>query len=432
MAILNLDLLNNNNFVINADNADETNVVNISGLGNSTLTVDGVEATINSVAGVSAGANATFAAENGGTLNVDQGLLAVNALSSTTYKVGDNSNVNVDASGINLGALDSLLNANHSVEFSGENHTGTFFYDPPTISVGSGLAPITFNTTGMEATDQFIVDGKTLSLDTTFLGGAASAYRNGVLHLETGGLGVLTANVHVEVPMSQDQFDLFLANQGDYLSGGTFTFPGEIVCFARGTHLLTNRGEVAIEDLREGDMVITRDNGEQPIRWIGSTRVGAPNISIPDSLRPIRISAGSLGKNSPKQDLIVSPQHRVLVRSRIAQRMFGTTEVLVAAKQLLQVDGIDIATDLTEVEYFHMLFEQHEVVISNGAETESLYTGPEALKSVGRQAVQEIFILFPELRQRDYISEPARPLLSGRQGRKLAVRHVQNGQDLVM
>ncbi|WCR19887.1 Hint domain-containing protein [Paracoccus alcaliphilus] len=283
----------------------------------------------------------------------------------------------------------------------------------------------------MEATDQFIVDGKTLSLDTTFLGGPATAYRNGVLHLETGG-GVLTPKVHVEVPMSQNQFDLFLANQGDYLSGGTFTFPGEIVCFARGTRLLTNRGEVAVEDLREGDMVITRDNGEQPIRWIGSTRIGSPNISIPDNLRPIRISAGSLGKNSPKQDLIVSPQHRVLVRSRIAQRMFGTTEVLVAAKQLLQVDGIDIATDLTEVEYFHMLFEQHEVVISNGAETESLYTGPEALKSVGRQAVQEIFILFPELRQRDYISEPARPLLSGRQGRKLAVRHVQNGQDLVM
>ena len=431
MAILNLDLLNNNDVVINASNADETNVVNISGLGNSTLTVDGVEATINSVAGVSAGANATFAAENGGTLNVDQGLLAVNALTSTTYKVGDNSTVNVDASGIDLGALGTLLNADHNVEFSGENHTGTFFYDPPTVSLLSALNPITFNTTGMEATDQFIVDGKTLSLDTTILGGPATAYRNGVLHLETGG-GVLTPKVHVEVPMSQNQFDLFLANQGDYLSGGTFTFPGEIVCFARGTRLLTNRGEVAVEDLREGDMVITRDNGEQPIRWIGSTRIGSPNISIPDNLRPIRISAGSLGKNSPKQDLIVSPQHRVLVRSRIAQRMFGTTEVLVAAKQLLQVDGIDIATDLTEVEYFHMLFEQHEVVISNGAETESLYTGPEALKSVGRQAVQEIFILFPELRQRDYISEPARPLLSGRQGRKLAVRHVQNGQDLVM
>ena len=431
MAILNLDLLNNNDVVINSSNADETNIVNISGLGNSTLTVDGVEATINSVAGVSAGANATFAAENGGTLNVNQGLLAVNALSSTTYKVGDNSTVNVDASGIDLGALGTLLNANHSVEFAGENHTGTFFYDPPTVSLLSALNPITFNTTGMEATDQFIVDGKTLSLNTTPLGGPATAYRNGVLHLETGG-GLLTPKVHVTVPMSQEQFDLFLSNQNEYLNGGTFTFPGAIVCFARGTLILTTRGEVAVEELRENDMVITRDRGAQPLRWIGSVQIGTATVEIPLNLRPIRISAGSLGKNSPAQDLIVSPQHRILVRSRIAQRMFGTGEVLVAAKQLLQVDGIDIATDLAEVEYFHLLFDQHEVVISNGAETESLYTGPEALKSVGRQAVQEIFLLFPELRQRDYSPEPARPLLSGRQGRKLAVRHAQNSQSLVM
>lgn len=56
--------------------------------------------------------------------------------------------------------------------------------------------------------------------------------------------------------------------------------------------------------------------------------------------------------------------------------MFGTDEVLVAAKQLLQLDGIDIATDVERVDYYHILFDRHEVMILNGAETESLYTGP--------------------------------------------------------
>ncbi|SDE83846.1 Hint domain-containing protein [Paracoccus isoporae] len=111
--------------------------------------------------------------------------------------------------------------------------------------------------------------------------------------------------------------------------------------------------------------------------------------------------------------------------------MFGTNEVLVAAKQLCQVDGIDTAYDLDEVEYFHILFDRHEVVISNGAETESLYTGPQALKSVGEAALEEIFTIFPELKDHDYTPVPARTFASGRMGRKLAMRHKKNAKPLV-
>lgn len=207
-------------------------------------------------------------------------------------------------------------------------------------------------------------------------------------------------------------------------------FYAGIPCFARGTLIETARGPVAIEALVAGDMIVTRDNGLQPIRWIGSRGLTVAELAAAPDLRPIRIAAGALGGGLPLTDLVVSPQHRVLVRSNIAQKMFGTREVLVAAKQLCQIDGIDIATDMATVEYFHMLFDQHEVVISNGAETESLYTGPEALKSVGRAARDEIFAIFPELR--DAVDAPvaARPLVSGRMGRKLAVRHVQNHKPL--
>lgn len=203
------------------------------------------------------------------------------------------------------------------------------------------------------------------------------------------------------------------------------------LCFAAGTMLATPHGEVAIEDLREGDLVLTRDHGAQPIRWIGKTVIGAARLAVSPQLRPIRIKAGALGDNSPASDLVVSPQHRVLVRSKIAQRMFGTSEILVAARQLLQLDGIDIAGDLAGVEYFHMLFDRHEVVVSNGAETESLFTGPQALKALGRAARDEIFAIFPELRDAGAVIEAARPMVSGRKGRKLALRHAQAGRALV-
>ena len=203
-----------------------------------------------------------------------------------------------------------------------------------------------------------------------------------------------------------------------------------VPCFLRGTMIETPQGPVAIEDLRVGAEVLTRDHGPQVLRWIGSVRLHPGLLAAVPQLRPIRIAAGALGKGVPSADLTVSPQHRVLVRSAIAQRMFGAPEVLVAAKQLVLLPGIDIAPDAGEVEYFHMLFDRHEIVISNGAETESLHTGPEALKSVGAAAAAEIFALFPELRE-DGARVPARVLTSGRRGRKLAMRHLQHGRPLL-
>lgn len=202
-------------------------------------------------------------------------------------------------------------------------------------------------------------------------------------------------------------------------------------CFAGGTLIQTDQGPVAIETLQAGDRVLTRDHGYQPIRWIGSSTLDRVDFTRNEKIIPIRIRRHALGANMPSADLLVSPQHRVLVRSRIAQKMFGTEEVLIAAKQLCQLEGIDIARDMMRVDYFHMLFDRHEIVVSNGAETESLYTGPEALKSVGPEALAEIFELFPELRERDYAPTGARVLASGRMGRRLVHRHAQNNKVLV-
>ncbi|TWI38107.1 Hint domain-containing protein [Paracoccus sulfuroxidans] len=231
--------------------------------------------------------------------------------------------------------------------------------------------------------------------------------------------------VSVNFPTSKDCYNLCT----DRVFTDRTCFP----CFARGTLIETEQGLVPVEELAAGMKVMTRDRGLQTLRWTGSRQLSSANLATMPEMHPIRVRAGALGKGLPRRDLIVSPQHRILIRSNIAQKMFGTNEVLVAAKQLLQIEGIDIARDLETVEYFHFLFDQHEIVLSEGAETESLYTGPEALKTVGYAARTEIFTLFPELRDADPANKPdgARFLVSGRMGRKLAVRHIQNRKQLV-
>lgn len=217
---------------------------------------------------------------------------------------------------------------------------------------------------------------------------------------------------------------------GPSVAYGSITPPPPI-CFTAGSLILTIDGPIAVEELAEGDLVMTKDHGAQAIRWIGSRKLNSLELGQAPHLLPIRIQAGALGGGTPETDLLVSPQHRMLVRSKIAQRMFDEDEVLVAAKQLLAVDGVDVATDATGVEYFHVMFDQHEIIFANGAETESLYTGPQALKSLPAESVEEIFSIFPELADVDYKATPARPLASGRKGRKLAMRHQSNRKPLV-
>lgn len=202
-------------------------------------------------------------------------------------------------------------------------------------------------------------------------------------------------------------------------------------CFCTGVQITTERGLVAIEDLAVGDKVLTVDNGYRPIRWIGNLQLDSIDLALNPKLRPVRITAGALGKGMPEQNLMVSPQHRVLIRSKIALRMFNTSEVLIPAIKLCEMDGIEQVTDLTEVGYWHMLFDGHEIVYSNGAATESLFTGPEALKTISTESREEIIALFPEIAAPSYAAKPARFISKkGRCMKQLVARHVKNNKEL--
>jgi len=191
-----------------------------------------------------------------------------------------------------------------------------------------------------------------------------------------GDAGNPTTPVTVRYPAGWTQSGPFIFT--DDSPPQTITFLGnwidsrlEVMCLVRGTLIDTPDGTRPIEELAAGDLALTRDNGARPIRWIGRRRLEARVLSQVPRLRPVRIRAGALGPGIPSRDLCVSPQHRILVRSSIARRMFGCDEVLVAARQLLALDGIEVDESAGPVEYFHLLFDRHEIIFSNGAETES-------------------------------------------------------------
>ena len=224
--------------------------------------------------------------------------------------------------------------------------------------------------------------------------------------------------------------DLTLENGGSPVTGVDLNFDTtNVVCFTRGTLIRTAQGDVPVETLKPGALVATRDAGNQSLRWIGYRRLDAKTLQGGTNLRPIRIAAGALGSGLPLRDLLVSPQHRLLVRSAIAERMFGTNEVLVAAKHLLRLNGVDVAEELDEIEYWHFMFEDHQVVFAEGAEAESLYAGKEALLSIAPAALREIHALFPDIAQGS-APNPVRLLIKGRQGRRLAERHQRNQRAL--
>ena len=202
---------------------------------------------------------------------------------------------------------------------------------------------------------------------------------------------------------SRREEDFDFNNDGDFddpLEMGNGLFAPQIsalICFTPGTVIATARGEVLVEDLSEGDKVFTRDNGLQPIRWVGARSVTRQELARQPQLQPILIRAGALGSGLPLTDLIVSPNHRVLITSATAQMYFEENEVLVAAKHLVGRPGVArLATQGTT--YVHFMCDAHEVVLSNGAWTESFQPGSYTLDAMEDAARQEILDLFPELR----------------------------------
>jgi hypothetical protein len=176
--------------------------------------------------------------------------------------------------------------------------------------------------------------------------------------------------------------------EGNRYNGDLTPGDARLICFTRGTLIKTDQGERPIEDLAAGDMVLTMDHEYQPIRWIGSSKRAATG-----DLAPILIRKSALGND---RDLRVSPQHRMLLQGWQAEMLFGEVEVLATAKSLLNDHSI-IRDEGGEVEYFHMLFDTHEIIYAEGCLSESFHPGKKGWKALDQATRDEILTLFPQL-----------------------------------
>ncbi len=194
-----------------------------------------------------------------------------------------------------------------------------------------------------------------------------------------------------------------------------------VTCFLAGTLIETRAGPRPVEALCPGVALRSLDHGLVPLQAVSERRL-APGPTT----NPVRFRPGALGRGRPQRDLWLSPQHRVLVRSRIAGRLFGTGEVLVPAVKLVGLPGITRCHQpRRELRYLHLLCAGHEIVSAEGAWCETLFLGVLSRADLGRM---------PGLTRRLLSGAEmaaARPLAPLRGAQDLAARHARNAQPLL-
>lgn len=162
----------------------------------------------------------------------------------------------------------------------------------------------------------------------------------------------------------------------------------DMACFTAGTRIETAEALIAVEDLREGMMIETMDNGLQPLRRVLRKRVAGTG-----ALTPVVIEAGVFGN---VRALRLSPHHRMVVSGWRAELMTGEAEVLAAAGDL--VDGLRVRREeAAEVEYFHLLFDRHEIIFAEGAATESYHPAGGQAADLPDALRQEFVAIFREM-----------------------------------
>ena len=311
-----------------------------------------------------------------------------------------------------------------------DNEIGSFEGDAPhwtedtylgNGNTGNTVAEMDGHTGGTTVLEQTFTVGGPLSTSLTFDAALRSGASSGVDGytveiLDSSGAVIATQTITPTAnSFSGHSLDVSFPSAGDYTvrftelgndnsKGALLDNVSIIACFLRGTHIETADGPQLIEALQVGDKVRTKDHGLQTIRWIGSSTTTARG-----DMAPILIRKGALGNT---RDLMVSPNHRMLLDSWQAEMLFGQAEVLAPAKALVNDHSI-LRVEGGEAQYFHMMFDQHEIVFSEGVPSESFYPAQNTLDAFETATRDEILVLFPELTQSAACyGPPARPALN--------------------
>lgn len=224
--------------------------------------------------------------------------------------------------------------------------------------------------------DRTLVDGKTLDqLDVSDLrtqGGDPVKWRDVTVSDDGNGNAVLT--------FPEGETIVLEGVSPEQASGKQNMARMGVPCYAPGTSIDTPDGPRPVEQLCVGDLVTTVDHGPQAIRWVRSVSYALHNV-IADA-RPVLIKAGALGRNLPVQDLIVSPQHRILIGGFGQLQQVFPSQGFAPAKSLTVLPGIRHMNGKKEITWVHFACDRHEVVIANGCLSESLLLGPMVLDAL--------------------------------------------------
>jgi hypothetical protein len=237
---------------------------------------------------------------------------------------------------------------------------------PETLAVGQALG-MDASITGFAASDLVVFSNLTFA-GTDKIG----SYAGGLLTIDNAS-DTTIATLTIAPPPS-GSFQLTD-------SGGNLAVV-DVVCFAAGTRILTDHGEVAVEALSAGDRVVTHDGATRPIVWIGQRRIDAASHPHPERVLPIRIRRGACAEQVPHNDLLVSPDHAICIDGQ-----------LIPARLL--VNGATIYQDASvrDIRYFHVELDRHDVIVSEGLPSESyLDTGNRAMFANAGMAL----VLHPE------------------------------------
>ena len=171
-----------------------------------------------------------------------------------------------------------------------------------------------------------------------------------------------------------------------------------MTCFVTGTKIKTNKGDVAVESLQPGDLVLTRDNGFQPVhRMCSADLSGRQQLDNPH-LRPVMVQVGAFGEGLPKRDTMMSPNLRLTVIEPGRSVLARDNEEFVPLKHLVDNKGVQ-QVDTTGVTYHHIGFSNHQVVAANGLWAESFQPSDRSLGVIGNAQRLEALEIFPELAQ---------------------------------
>lgn len=274
------------------------------------------------------------------------------------------------------------------------SYTDQFFMiDPFNVPDGTSVTFVTM--TLLDFNDDDLIDNS--SADTVGGTSISTSYPGDIVDIDIGG-GTIIRYTGTTFYLSNGS-RAFTPTDGQVLQNGVITFatgaptPGPLdvgdlgpPCFAAGTRIETERGMTPIEQIKVGDLVRTLDHGLQPVRWCGSR--GVPAL---DKRAPIRFAPGAMGN---VRELLVSPQHKILVSGWRAELFFGEDEVLVAAVHLVNADTIHRAPR-RHVMYHHLMFDAHEILLADGVPTESFFPGDYVLQDDNLR--DEVLATFPEM-----------------------------------